>query len=106
MPDIIIRPMDHGEIPAVCQMVLRVFYEFVEPFYNGEASFKACVNPPAMDSRLRNHHFVLVAVLEKRITGQLWHSFYSHGLSTSTTLNCRVSLWNRGFMPFNKTIRS
>ncbi len=58
-----IRTMLPGESQAVCEVVIRTFNEFVAPGYSAEglSSFYQYVTPEALEKRLFEGHFILVA---------------------------------------------
>lgn len=63
MEPIVYREMRSGEELAVCQLVERVFNEFIAPDYdqNGIEAFFRFANPGAMAQRIRSGGFVLIA---------------------------------------------
>jgi hypothetical protein len=60
---IVYREMSPGEEQAVCDLVSRVFNEFVAPDYwkEGIEEFFRFANPRAMEKRMQSGGFVLVA---------------------------------------------
>ncbi|MFC1734715.1 GNAT family N-acetyltransferase [Candidatus Hydrogenedentota bacterium] len=71
--DITYRPMKEGEEEEVCQLVMRVFGEFVAPGYSDEgvASFSSYVTPVAHSRRNKGNHFTLVATESDTIIGMI-----------------------------------
>jgi predicted GNAT family N-acyltransferase len=67
------RPMQAGEESAVCDLVARVFEEFVEPGFSPEGvkEFLGYAEPEALARRARDNHFVLVAVAGDEIVGMI-----------------------------------
>jgi GNAT superfamily N-acetyltransferase len=73
METIVYEEMKPGEEAAVCELVERVFNEFVAPDYGQEGveEFFRFANPPAMAERIRSGGFVLLARQEEKLVGVL-----------------------------------
>jgi GNAT superfamily N-acetyltransferase len=67
------RPMQAGEESAVCDLVARVFEEFVAPGFSPEGvrEFLGYAEPSALVQRAQDNHFVLVAVTEDQVVGMI-----------------------------------
>lgn len=67
------RRMHPGEESAVCDLIARVFEEFVEPGFSpkGVQEFLGYAEPTALAQRAKDNHFVLVAVTEHEIVGMI-----------------------------------
>lgn len=65
--------MQAGEESVVCDLVARVFKEFVEPGFSPEGvqEFLGYTEPEALARRAQDNHFVLVAVTEDEIVGMI-----------------------------------
>ncbi len=72
--------MRPGEESEVCDLVKRVFDEFVAPDYSQEGidEFFRYSQPDALAQRSQNNHFVLLAVAEVRSVGMLEMRDYKH----------------------------
>jgi hypothetical protein len=70
---IVYREMNPGEERAVCDLVSKVFNEFVSPDYGQEGieEFFRFANPGAMEERMRTGGFVLVAYQADVLVGML-----------------------------------
>lgn len=70
-PGLLIRPMSPGEETGVCDLVMRVFTEFVAPGYGPEGlkEFRKYVDPAALLKRSEAGHFVLVAAVQSQLAG-------------------------------------
>ena len=71
---VIYRAMKASEEQQVCDVVVRVFTEFVAPLYSpaGVQEFLTyAADPGQLRSRLLSNHFVLVAELQGRIVGAI-----------------------------------
>ncbi|NIS25542.1 GNAT family N-acetyltransferase [candidate division KSB1 bacterium] len=68
-----IRPMQSGEEPAVCELVIRVFNDFVAQHYSpqGIAEFLKYVQPDLLRHRSQSNHFVLVATTTDEFVGMI-----------------------------------
>jgi GNAT superfamily N-acetyltransferase len=66
-------PMQPGQEAAVCELILRVFDQFVAPgcTAEGEAEFRRYVEPEALAERAQAGHLVLVAVAGDEIVGAI-----------------------------------
>ena len=73
MEAIVYRAMKPGEEQAVCNLVSRVFNEFVAPDYEMEGieEFFRFANPTAMEERMQKGGFVLVACHADVLVGML-----------------------------------
>jgi len=72
--NVIYRAMKAGEEQEVCDVVVRVFTEFVAPLYSpaGVQEFLTyAADPGQLRSRLLSNHFVLVAELQGRVAGAI-----------------------------------
>lgn len=70
----IYRVMKAGEERQVCDLVVRVFTEFVAPLYSprGVREFVTyAADPDRLRERLRENHFVAVAELQGQIVGAI-----------------------------------
>lgn len=67
------RLMKRGEENEVCDLVLRVFDEFVAPQFSqeGRQEFRSYDDPHLLLLRSRWNHFVLLAVSQKEIAGMI-----------------------------------
>ena len=67
------REMNPGEEQVVCDLVTRVFKQYVASDYgqDGIDEFFRFANPEAMKERMRSNGFVLVAVQNDTIVGML-----------------------------------
>ncbi len=76
----IIRPMHEGEETETCDLVKRVFSEFIAPTYSqaGRDEFLRYAEPDALAQRSHGNHFVLLAVAETRPVGMLEMRDYGH----------------------------
>ncbi len=76
----IIRPMRPGEESEVCELVKRVFDEFIAPDYSQEGidEFFGYAQSDALAQRSQNNHFVLLAIVEGRPVGMLEVRDYGH----------------------------
>ncbi len=72
--------MRPGEESEVCDLVKRVFDEFIAPYYSQEGidEFFRYAQPDALAQRSQNNHFVLLAVAEGRPVGMLEMRDYGH----------------------------
>lgn len=63
--------MKPGEEVAVCDLIIRVFNEFVAPEYSleGVQEFLRYVEPDLLSKRSKVNHFVIVAVAQDRVVG-------------------------------------
>lgn len=79
MTHVQIRLMRQDEVKAVCSLVMDVFMEFIAPLHDasGIAGFSNYANPASMTAR-QNHHFVLVAEVDRRIVGVVEMRDYRH----------------------------
>ena len=71
---IICRAMKAGEEQQVCDLVVRVFSDFVAPLYSPEGIqefLTYAADPNQLRDRLLANRFVLVVELEGRITGAI-----------------------------------
>jgi hypothetical protein len=70
---IVYREMNPGEERAVCDLVSKVFNEFVSPDYEQEGieEFFRFANPDAMEERMQSGGFVLVAYQADDLVGML-----------------------------------
>ncbi len=71
---IIYRAMKADEEQQVCDLVVRVFTEFVAPLYSPEGVHEFltyAADPDQLRERLRANRFVLVAELQGRIAGAI-----------------------------------
>ena len=69
---VIYRAMNAGEEQQVCDVVVRVFHEFVAPLYSaaGVQEFLTYgADPDQLRGRLLSNHSVLVAEIQGRIVG-------------------------------------
>lgn len=73
MNKITYREMSRGEAPAVCELVRRVFDEFVAPDYgsDGIREFYEFANADAMSKRVASGGYVLVADRSDELVGML-----------------------------------
>lgn len=73
MEPILYGEMRTGEEPGVCDLVARVFNEFVAPDYGQEGieEFFRFSNPPAMAERVRSGGFVMTARQADNLVGVL-----------------------------------
>ncbi|MES9859447.1 MAG: GNAT family N-acetyltransferase [Candidatus Thiodiazotropha sp. LLP2] len=73
MASIVYREMIAGEEQVVCDLVTRVFNEYVASDYgqDGIEEFFRFANPEAMKERMQSNGFVLVAVQNDTIVGML-----------------------------------
>ena len=73
MEPIIYREMQPGEEPAVCDLVARVFSEYVASDYEqaGIEEFFRFANPEALKERMQSDGFVLVAQQADALVGML-----------------------------------
>ena len=64
----LLRP---GREPEVCELIARVFHEFIGPGYapEGVGHFLEYVQPAAMAERQTRDHFVITALCGSRIAG-------------------------------------
>lgn len=67
------RFIEPGEEEHVCGLVIRSFMQFVAPEYSqeGRDEFLKYVTAEAMEMRLKEDHFLLVAAVGKRIVGAI-----------------------------------
>jgi GNAT superfamily N-acetyltransferase len=68
------RAMKAGEEQQVCDLVVRVFTEFVAPLYSPEGVHEFltyAADPDQLRDRLLANHFVLVAETQGRIVGAI-----------------------------------
>ena len=74
------RLMRSGEETAVCDLVVRVFTEFVAPDYSDEGTreFMNYAEPNRMVERSQENHFALVASLLREIVGVIEVRGYAH----------------------------
>jgi predicted GNAT family N-acyltransferase len=65
--------MQPGEESAVCDLIARVFEEFVEPGFSPEGvlEFLGYTKTEALARRAHDNHFVLVAAAEDEIVGMI-----------------------------------
>ena len=66
--------MEAGEEQQVCDLVVRVFTDFVAPLYSPEGVHEFltyAADPDRLRDRLQANHFVLVAELQERIVGAI-----------------------------------
>jgi predicted GNAT family N-acyltransferase len=72
--------MQPGEETAVCDLVNRVFDEFVAPLFaqEGVREFRTYTQPDAMRHRSQADHFVLVAAAPDQIAGMIEMRDWSH----------------------------
>lgn len=65
--------MKRGEEKEVCDLVARVFSQFVAPLYSpqGVKVFLSYVDPNLLINRIKSNHFVLVAEQNVRIIGAI-----------------------------------
>ena len=77
---IVIRKIEPGEEQQVCNLVKRVFYEFVAPLYevDGVEEFLSYIDPDRMVYRLINNHFVLIAEKDGKLLGAIEIRNYKH----------------------------
>ena len=73
MEPIVYRAMNTGEEQAVCDLVKRVFNEYVAPDYrqDGIEEFFRFANPSAMKERMQSDGFVFVAHQNDKLVGML-----------------------------------
>ncbi|MCU7933219.1 MAG: GNAT family N-acetyltransferase [Candidatus Thiodiazotropha sp. (ex Codakia rugifera)] len=73
MEPIVYREMNTGEEQAVCDLVARVFNEYVASDYgkDGIEEFFRFANPDAMKERMQSKGFVLVAEQAETLVGTL-----------------------------------
>lgn len=74
------RFMQAGEEGAVCDLVIRVFDEFIAPEYSPEGvqEFLSYIKPNLLWNRSRANHFVLVAVAQGEVVGVIEVRDYDH----------------------------
>ena len=74
------RPMQPGEAQTVCDLVERVFGEYVAPGYEtaGVRAFVEYAQPGLLQQRSENDHFVLLATLGEAIVGMIEVREYRH----------------------------
>ena len=74
------RRMQAGEESVVCDIVARVFEEFVEPGFSPEGvqEFLGYAKPKALAQRAQDNHFVLVAATGDEIVGMIEVRPYVH----------------------------
>ena len=67
------RSMRPGEEAAVCELIARVFGEFLAPEYSdlGVAGFLDYARPDMMQRRAEEDHFVLVATIGDQLVGAI-----------------------------------
>ena len=67
------RLMRHGEEAEVCDLVMRVFDEFIAPYFSQEEvqRFSNYADPRLFQRRSQWNHFILVAVAQKGIAGMI-----------------------------------
>src|SRR5512136_1020853 len=72
--NVIYRAMKAGEEQEVCDVVVRVFTEFVAPLYSPEGIHEFltyAADPGQLRERLRANRLVMVAEMEGRIVGAI-----------------------------------
>jgi predicted GNAT family N-acyltransferase len=74
------RPMNPGEETKVCNLVSRVFNDFVAPLYDQEGvqEFFKYVEPTLLWQRSQENHFVLVATIRDKVVGMIEIRDYNH----------------------------
>lgn len=74
------RLMKSGEETVVCELVNRVFDQFVAPHYvpEGVCEFQKYADPKKLYQRSQENHFVLVAVTADKIVGVIEVRDYDH----------------------------
>lgn len=79
-PVLVIRPMNPGEETGVCDLVMRVFTEFVAPGYGPEGlkEFHKYVDPAALLKRSEAGHFVLIAAVQGQLAGVIEMRHHEH----------------------------
>jgi GNAT superfamily N-acetyltransferase len=78
---IIYRAMKAGEEQLVCDLVVRVFTEFVAPLYSADGVrefLTYAADPDQLRQRLQANRFMLVAELQGRIVGAIEMSNCDH----------------------------
>ena len=77
---VMMRPMHSGEETEVCDLVRRVFNEFIAPSYSqaGIDEFFKYAQADALAQRSQNNHFVLLAVSAGRPVSMLEIREYRH----------------------------
>lgn len=80
MNGLMYRLMTPGEEAEVCDLISRVFNEFVAPEYTPEGiqEFFKYVKPELLSNRSLVNHFVLVAVVGDKIVGMIEMRDYNH----------------------------
>jgi ribosomal protein S18 acetylase RimI-like enzyme len=70
---LIFRSMGSEEETGVCDLVMRVFNEFIAPPYSreGVTEFLQYARPDALLYRSQKNHFVLLATAQNRIIGMI-----------------------------------
>ena len=65
------RQMQHGEETQVVDLVSRVFYQFIAPFYSdaGVKEFMKYADASTLAGRIQGNNFVLIAELHNEIIG-------------------------------------
>jgi predicted GNAT family N-acyltransferase len=72
--------MNPGEETKVCNLVSRVFNDFVAPLYDQEGvqEFFKYVEPTLLWQRSQENHFVLVATIRDKVVGMIEIRDYNH----------------------------
>lgn len=80
MKSIDYRLIQPGDEERVCELVTSVFDGFVAPHYSqeGRREFLNYVTPEQFRQRIRDEHFVLVAVVNDKIIGMIEIRRYRH----------------------------
>lgn len=77
---LIFRPMQPGEESQVCELIQRVFDEFVAPDFSPEGveEFLKYADPGWLSKRSQAGHFVLVALAQDQIVGMIEMRNHEH----------------------------
>jgi len=80
MESYVCRPMRQGEQGDACDLVVRVFNEFIAPLYEPEGiqEFMDYVQPDALLRRSMSNHFVLLVTTGREIVGLAEVRDYNH----------------------------
>jgi ribosomal protein S18 acetylase RimI-like enzyme len=79
-PIAMFRRMESGEEEQVCQLVRKVFNEFVAPLYaqEGVDEFLRYIDPVLMAARAQSNHFVLLAEERGKLIGVIEVRDFNH----------------------------
>lgn len=75
-----IRQMKSTEEERVCDLIQRVFNEFVAPHYSQEGvqEFLRYIDPVLLAERIQSNHFILLAELGEELAGMIEVRHWNH----------------------------